>query len=51
MEKKYHEVKKEYLKTGFFLRMIPIELDPAEGRARETGHSISMANKRGEKSF
>lgn len=24
---------KEYLKTGFFLRMIPIELDPAEGRA------------------
>ena len=35
MEKKkeHHEVKKEYLKTGFFRRMIPIELDPAEGGA------------------
>jgi hypothetical protein len=42
MEKKkeHHEVKKEYLKTGFF-EMIPIELDPNEGRE---GHS----NSRGE---
>lgn len=32
-KKEHHEVKKEYLKTGFFRRMIPIELDPAEGGA------------------
>ena len=44
-KKEHHEVKKEYLKTGFFGEWFQSNWIQLRGAQRENGHSISMVEK------